>query len=71
MSVLVLTVRMKDYVDIFPKKIVFQGNLDPIKLLAGGKRNEEKHYRNLKGYEKNFIFNLGHGILPQTPEKMF
>ena len=27
---------MKKYIDILPEKIVFQGNLDPIKLLVGG-----------------------------------
>ena len=28
--------RMKDFVDLIPKEVCFQGNLDPVKLLVGG-----------------------------------
>jgi uroporphyrinogen decarboxylase len=49
-------------------RVVVQGNLDPLLLLAGGvemERQAEKIVAALGG--KPFIFNLGHGILPQTP----
>ena len=45
-----------------------QGNLDPLVLAAGGSalREEATHIlERLAG--GSFIFNLGHGILPQTP----
>jgi len=61
-------VRMRDYINILPKSIVFQGNLDPAKLLVGGKEMEKNVLEILRDMEsKDLIFNLGHGILPQTP----
>jgi uroporphyrinogen decarboxylase len=45
-----------------------QGNLDPVALLAGGKvlEAEVAHISNvMRG--RSHIFNLGHGILPETP----
>jgi uroporphyrinogen decarboxylase len=45
-----------------------QGNLDPIALVAGGKALDEgvdEILAALKG--KAFIFNLGHGVLQETP----
>jgi uroporphyrinogen decarboxylase len=49
-------------------RIAVQGNLDPLALLAGGAALD----RAVGGVLENFaagplIFNLGHGILPQTP----
>ena len=45
-----------------------QGNLDPILLLAGGSELEKGARAILKALSKGpHIFNLGHGILPQTP----
>lgn len=48
--------------------VVIQGNLDPAVLLAGGSVLE-KSTRFILEIMKNkpFIFNLGHGILPETP----
>ena len=49
-------------------RVVVQGNLDPVALLVGGEvmRREVKKIRDeLAGGP--FIFNLGHGVLPQTP----
>jgi uroporphyrinogen decarboxylase len=45
-----------------------QGNLDPIMLVAGGDllRENVKIIRDALG-QGPFIFNLGHGIIPQTP----
>ncbi len=47
---------------------VLQGNLDPHILVAGGsclERSVKKIKETLR--EKPFIFNLGHGLLPETP----
>jgi uroporphyrinogen decarboxylase len=49
-------------------RVAVQGNLDPIALLAGGDamRNQAANIlRTFKGGPH--VFNLGHGILPQTP----
>ena len=54
----------------FSDDLCFQGNLDPMLLVVGGdvmKKQVLKILANLK--DRKFIFNLGHGILPQTPEK--
>jgi uroporphyrinogen decarboxylase len=45
-----------------------QGNLDPMALLAGGAALDREVESVLASfYGKPFIFNLGHGILPETP----
>jgi uroporphyrinogen decarboxylase len=45
-----------------------QGNLDPLALLAGGSALERGIAAILKALaQRPFIFNLGHGILPDTP----
>ena len=50
-----------------PKTIV-QGNLDPIVLLAGGKALALSVQEILDATTQTpFVFNLGHGILPETP----
>jgi uroporphyrinogen decarboxylase len=49
-------------------RVALQGNLDPVALLVGGEamRQEVRRIRDaLAGGP--FIFNLGHGVLPQTP----
>jgi uroporphyrinogen decarboxylase len=48
--------------------VVMQGNLDPLLLVAGGDAMETR----VRGILREaagapFIFNLGHGIVPQTP----
>jgi uroporphyrinogen decarboxylase len=49
-------------------KLVLQGNLDPIALIAGGAALRESTAGILSAAEGiPFIFNLGHGILPETP----
>ncbi|ABV75596.1 uroporphyrinogen decarboxylase [Rickettsia akari str. Hartford] len=56
--------KMKKWSD----KVIVQGNLDPVVLLTNKEIIKEKAYKiiqEMKG--KNFIFNLGHGILPKTP----
>ena len=48
--------------------ICVQGNLDPIMLVAGGAALEREATRILdKLGHGPFIFNLGHGVVPQTP----
>jgi uroporphyrinogen decarboxylase len=45
-----------------------QGNLDPIALIAGGRALAESVDNILEATRGvPFIFNLGHGILPETP----
>ncbi len=45
-----------------------QGNLDPLALLAGGAALDREVDAVLASFSgKPFIFNLGHGILPETP----
>ena len=51
-----------------PAPIALQGNLDPLALVAGGPGLDEGIDRALTGFERRaHIFNLGHGILPETP----
>ncbi|MGH7071265.1 MAG: uroporphyrinogen decarboxylase [Acetobacteraceae bacterium] len=53
---------------MIPAGIGVQGNLDPFALLAGGaglRREAQEIARAFKG--RLHIFNLGHGVLPQTP----
>ena len=45
-----------------------QGNLNPKVLVQGGKKMEEEIKKILLRFNNNrHIFNLSHGILPQTP----
>jgi len=52
----------------FGEQTVVQGNLDPLLLVAGGEAMEirvREILATLKG--RRHIFNLGHGIVPETP----
>ncbi|MDO8290777.1 MAG: uroporphyrinogen decarboxylase [Parvibaculum sp.] len=54
--------------DEVQKLACVQGNLDPLLLVAGGGEMRNAINNILKTLEKRpFIFNLGHGIVPQTP----
>jgi uroporphyrinogen decarboxylase len=45
-----------------------QGNVDPVALLAGGTALDREVDAALASFsDKPFIFNLGHGVLPETP----
>ena len=51
-----------------PKGMAVQGNLDPMRLIAGGAAMEDRVREiitSLKG--RPHIFNLGHGVTPETP----
>ena len=53
---------------MLPERLALQGNLDPLALIAGGRALDEGVARVLQGFAgRAHIFNLGHGILPQTP----
>lgn len=54
--------------DRLQSRAVVQGNLDPVALLVGGPglRREVERIRKTLG-RRPFVFNLGHGVLPQTP----
>jgi uroporphyrinogen decarboxylase len=48
--------------------VAVQGNLDPIILVAGGAALRDETDRILSAMkDRPFIFNLGHGVLPETP----
>ena len=50
------------------RKAAVQGNLDPLVLLAGGAALDRAVEEILENFSAGpFIFNLGHGILPETP----
>ena len=51
-----------------PRDLPVQGNLDPLALLAGGEAMRTAAARILDAFaDRPHIFNLGHGILPETP----
>lgn len=69
-DILSLDNRFPEEVISYSKKnrIILQGNLDPVLLKNGGNELYEKTQKILKRFkENNHIFNLSHGILPQTP----
>jgi len=48
--------------------VAVQGNLDPLLLVSGGEALDQAVDAILEAMQgKRFIFNLGHGIVPQTP----
>ena len=52
----------------FDKKVVIQGNLDPIALIVGGEHMLSEATTILETMKaRSHIFNLGHGVLPETP----
>ena len=49
-------------------RVAVQGNLDPLLLLAGGRALQQRVTEMLAVLAgKRFVFNLGHGIVPDTP----
>ena len=51
-----------------PAGLPVQGNLDPLALIAGGNALESAVTHILSAFEdRPHVFNLGHGILPDTP----
>lgn len=59
---------MEDVSEGMPETCALQGNLDPALLLQGGSAMEAAVHRILAAASKRpFIFNLGHGIVKETP----
>jgi uroporphyrinogen decarboxylase len=54
--------------DNLDEACVLQGNLDPLAVVAGGNRLEieVRHVLDIMA-DRPFIFNLGHGLIPETP----
>ena len=51
-----------------PKDLPVQGNLDPLTLITGGDMLDQAITRIIDAFQdRPHIFNLGHGILPDTP----
>jgi uroporphyrinogen decarboxylase len=51
-----------------PVGMPVQGNLDPLSLVTGGPQLRDAVARILKAFSgRPHIFNLGHGIVPDTP----
>jgi len=51
-----------------PPALGVQGNLDPLRLLAGGEQMEARAEQIVTAFRNRpHIFNLGHGIVPETP----
>ncbi|HEY0115903.1 MAG TPA: uroporphyrinogen decarboxylase family protein, partial [Allosphingosinicella sp.] len=51
-----------------PPELPVQGNLDPLALIAGGEALEQAVAAILSAFQdRPHVFNLGHGILPDTP----
>ncbi len=50
------------------RSLAVQGNLDPLRLVAGGALMEARAEAIIAGFaNRPHIFNLGHGIVPETP----
>ncbi|WIJ25396.1 uroporphyrinogen decarboxylase [Devosia sp. RR2S18] len=51
-----------------PSHLPVQGNLDPLRLVAGGAQMERRAQEIIAAFaDRPHIFNLGHGIVPETP----
>lgn len=56
--------------DAIPADITLQGNLDPLSLVIGGEQlNKRVNHICDVMQGRRFIFNLGHGIIPETPQQ--
>jgi uroporphyrinogen decarboxylase len=54
--------------DRVQSRVAVQGNLDPLALVAGGAGLDRAVDAILEAFaDRPFIFNLGHGIVPETP----
>lgn len=53
---------------VLPVGLPVQGNLDPLRLVTGGAQLDRRIDAIIEAYaERPHIFNLGHGIVPETP----
>ncbi len=60
---------LREYDNLLKRKFPLQGNMDPAVLLSDKKTIEKEAYKIIEEGKslKGHIFNLGHGILPETP----
>lgn len=63
------TAAVPDHVNaVLDSGMPVQGHLDPLLLLEGGERLDQRVRDLIAAYENRpHIFNLGHGVLPETP----
>ncbi len=62
------TLPMEDACRLVPEPTALQGNLDPLRLVVGGKVLDEGVDEILRAMQgRPHIFNLGHGVTPDTP----
>jgi uroporphyrinogen decarboxylase len=55
-------------IDRVPSGVTLQGNLDPLAVVTGGAAMQAETNAILHAMRgRPFVFNLGHGIVPQTP----
>lgn len=53
---------------VLPASVGVQGNLDPLRVVAGGAQMADRARSIIAGFSgRRHIFNLGHGIVPETP----
>ena len=53
---------------VLPSHLTIQGNLDPLCLVAGGQQMKDEISKIIDCFaDRPHIFNLGHGVVPQTP----
>jgi uroporphyrinogen decarboxylase len=53
---------------VLPKNFPVQGNLDPVILLTGGEILQQKIHEIIDTFvDRPLIFNLGHGVIKETP----
>ena len=54
--------------EVLPPGLGVQGNLDPLRLVTGGAQMEQRAEEIIEAFKgRPHIFNLGHGIVPETP----
>jgi uroporphyrinogen decarboxylase len=57
-----------DFAQTLPPHLPVQGNLDPLRLVAGGAQLDDRIDTIIDAFaDRPHIFNLGHGIVPETP----
>ena len=54
--------------NVLPSNLAIQGNLDPFCLVTGGQKMKDEINKIIDCFaDRPHIFNLGHGVVPQTP----
>ena len=54
--------------ELVPEGVGVQGNLDPLRLVAGGEQMARRADEIVAAFaDRPHVFNLGHGVVPETP----